>query len=1007
MTNTRKYYRSISDRQIDAEFRTLLQREFPDVDADKLDPLSRRRFLQLLGASATLAAAAGCRWEDEKILTFNERPQNRIPGVPQHFATAMEVAGVATPLLMTCYDGRPVKAEGNPDHPDSNGASGSFAQSSVLTLYDPDRSTHVIGQTGGMATPSDFARFLDQNREELQRLRRTRGTGLGILCESSSSPTLADMKSRLLRAMPQAKWHEWEAISDDETREGSRLAFGKPYRSLVSLQNADVVLCLDDDLLGSHPAALRHIRAFASRRDPDAGAMNRLYAVESNFSVTGSNADHRLPLRSGLVGAFLVALLSELGVEGAMGASTITANERIGSFIAAVAKDLKNHRGRSVVTCGPNQPAPVHAQVHRLNQWLGNAGKTVGYVPDPRGDQPRHAASLASLVEDMEQGRIDTLLILGGNPVYTAPADVDFTAALGKVGNSIHLSLYRDETSRRCRWHLPQAHFLESWGDARAWDGSLLVQQPMIAPLHGGKSAIEVLAMITLDELTDGYDLVRRTFDEQVAPDDETWRKSVHDGLLLGSAPKLETPAVQAALPPMPAAGLATEAVENGKFELNFIPDSRLFDGRFANNGWLQELPDYMTKLTWDNVALMNAADADELGVKTGQIVQLSSHGRELRIAAYVMPGHARGAVTVALGYGRTAAGVVGGSEEHEVDAAGFDTYRLRGSNGLGFIGGLRIEPTRRKYELAMVQDHHMIDTVGMEGRQERLELLVREADVAEYRENPGFVHDLDHGPELKSLWAAHPYDGQRWGMAIDLTKCTGCSACVIACQAENNIPIVGKERVLQGREMHWIRIDRYFSGDVDDPSVVNQPVPCQQCENAPCEQVCPVGATMHSSEGLNDMVYNRCVGTRYCSNNCPYKVRRFNFFNYHLDLNEAENQVLKMVYNPEVTIRARGVMEKCTYCVQRIAAARVTAKNQKRGIRDGEITPACAQSCPASAITFGDLNVKDSVVKRDHDNPRAYAMLAMLNVKPRTAYLARIDNPNPDLATPSVAKAH
>ena len=1009
MTEIKKYYRSIDQLEQSEGFKELLKREFPDVDPVKLDPVSRRRFLQLMGASATLASAAGCRWEEQKVITFNERPEDRTPGEPQHFATAMEVAGVAEPLLMTCYDGRPIKAEGNPSHPESRGAAGAFAQASILGLYDPERSRCV--RKTGTDQELDYDQFLAQIDGLLEELRSTRGAGFAVLSESSSSPTLHDLKTRLLDEWSGASWHEYEPVSDDERREGSRAAFGSIWRPILELEQADVILCLDCDLLGSHPAATRLSREFAARRDPDQGPMNRLYAVESRFTLTGASADHRLPLRSGLIGTFLVELMGELGVEGFQKSRKLIGRERVSAFAKALAEDLRHARGKSLVVAGDGQPAAVSALVHRLNDWLGNAGKTVSYVLEADQDREPHVASLRSLVEQIEAGTVRTLLILGGNPVYDAPADVDFAAALGRVATSFHLSLYPDETGSRCTWHLHRAHFLESWSDARSYDGTLSIVQPTISPLHGGKTAAEVLALFLADELVDGYDLVRRTFDGQVSADELVWRRALHDGLVAGSGFERQTPSLNDStsafsLPVVDAA--LSDELENGRLELTFAADCKTFDGRFANNGWLQEMPEPMTRMCWDNAALLSPATADRFGVKTGDMLLLEKGDRRLSIAAYVMPGQAPGSVSVTLGYGRSRAGAIGGSEALAVPAVGFNAYRLRSGGAADIENGLKLTRTGERHSFALVQDHHMIDSTGLDEREERLDFLVREADVGHYLENPEFAKQPDqHGPELKSLWAEHPYEGKRWGMAIDLTRCTGCNACVLACQAENNIPIVGKEQVQNGREMHWLRIDRYFSGDVNDPESVTQPVTCQHCENAPCEEVCPVGATTHSKEGLNDMAYNRCIGTRYCSNNCPYKVRRFNYFNYHLELELPRNEVRKLAYNPEVTIRARGVMEKCSFCVQKIVKARIRSKVDDRPTRDGEILPACAQTCASQAISFGDLSDPSSRVSKDHANRRSYPLLAMLNVKPRNAYLARIRNPNPALARPVAESDH
>ena len=1001
MTEIKKYYRSIDQLEQSPEFRELLQREFPDVDPVQLDPVSRRRFLQLLGASATLASVAGCRWEKQKVMTFNERASNRTPGVPQKFATAMELAGVAQPLVVTTFDGRPIKAEGNLGHPASRGATSAAAQASLLTMYDPERGGGVNpGGAGGAGEDLSYEQFMPQIEALLAELAAAKGSGFAILSGASSSLTMADLRDRLQRKWPSAAWHEYEPISDDERREGSRLAFGSVFRPLLRLDRADVILSLDCDLFGGHPDATRLTREFAARRDPDSGAMNRLYTVESNHTLTGSAADHRLPLRSSLVGSFLSELAAALGVDGLEKTDRVIGQPRIQGYAQALAADLKQARGTGLVVVGDGQPAAVHALAHRLNAWLGNAGKTIEFVREADEDRDSHGDSLRSLVTAIEAGSVKTLLILGGNPVYDAPADIPFGEALSKVATSFHLGLYADETSALCTWHLPMAHFLECWADSRTYDGTLTVAQPTLLPLHGGKSTLEVLALFMGDDLTAGLDLVQRTYRKQVSPEESSWNRALHDGLVAGTAWRTETAAVRSGLPEIPAPDDSLDEVENGRFELTFAADAKLFDGRFSNNGWLQELPGPMTRMCWDNAALIGPSTAARVGVRTGDMVRLEVNGRSLEMAAYVMPGMAQGSVSVALGYGRTAAGAIGGSTELKVDPVGFNTYLLRGSDAAQIATGLRLTATGGRHELAMAQDHHMMDTVGMKGREERIDFLIREGDVGQYEADPEFARKPDaHGPPLVSLWDEHPYEGKRWGMAIDLTKCTGCSACVVACQAENNIPIVGKQRVIEGREMHWLRIDRYFSGDVDAPESASQPIACQQCENAPCEEVCPASATMHTREGLNDMVYNRCIGTRYCSNNCPFKVRRFNFFNYHLDLNKEENEVKKMLFNPDVTVRARGVMEKCSFCTQNIVNARIRSKLEGREVPEDELQPACARTCPADAISFGDLNDPSARVTKDHANKRSYPLLAMLNVKPRNAFLARIRNPNPALA--------
>jgi len=1010
------YWRSLSELDNTPEFRQFLDAEFPTAE----DPtgVTRRRWLQLMGASLTLASVAGCRWEKRELLPADKQPADRIPGVPQRFATAMDLADVASGLLVTSFDGRPIKIEGNPKHPQNQGATDSFCQAAILQLYDPDRSDSPRRQTAEGAIHQSWEEFAGFAKPHFDRLRKLRGAGFRILAEASSSPTLATQKTRLLAEFPQAVWHEYEPISRDNERGGSRLAFGKEkvYRTQLAMEKAKIILCLDADPIGGHPAAVQYIRGFTKGRDAAAGTMNRLYAVEAGFSLTGAAADHRLPLQCGLIAEFAVRLEQEIansagpragagqGVRADSHTPSVLSAEAV-KFLQALAVDLLAHRGQGIVMAGPRQPPQVHAAVHRMNVALGNVGQTVSYTLEPDSDRPSHVEAIRSLVPDIQSGKVDTLLILGGNPVYDAPADLDFAAALQKAPTRIRLAQYYDETSAQCAWHLPQAHFLEAWGDARSYDGTYTIQQPLIEPLRQGKSSIELLALLLGDPRPKAEQLVRQTFKQLFGEKDfdARWAKTLHDGLLADSRWPTQSPKLIAASgnePLTPGLSPASGKREGTDLELIFCPSASVYDGRFANNGWLQETPEPMTRVTWDNAAILSIATAKSLGVTDNMVVRLKHARRELELPAYVMPGVADHCVVVALGYGRTAAGQVGGQVSEGVAPVGADTYRLRTSAAMDFAAAAVIEPTGQTHVLAVTQDHHAIDAVGFEARKQRAGELVREATLAQYRKDPDFARQMVEVPELGSLWDEHHFTGQRWGMSVDLSKCIGCGACMVACQAENNVPIVGRERVLRGREMHWIRVDRYFRGDPRQPQAVHQPVACQQCEMAPCEQVCPVAATVHSKEGLNDMVYNRCIGTRYCGNNCPYKVRRFNFFNYHKNLEDANNEILKMMYNPEVTVRMRGVMEKCTYCIQRIQTVKIHAKNEHRTIADGEIRTACQQVCPAQAITFGDLGDPQSRVAKAQADPRAYGLLAEMNFRPRTMYLAKIRNPNPELET-------
>ena len=719
-------------------------------------------------------------------------------------------------------------------------------------------------------------------------------------------------------------------------------------------------------------------------------------------SLTGAAADHRLALPRKDIAALARAIHHE--VRGLVSGKPYRATTN--TFARAVAKDLFANRRRGVLVAGPGQPDEVHDLVHITNAFLDNYSM-FRFTTGPSLSQPSHAEAIAALAADLSSGKVETLLVLGGNPAYNAPADLGFGEAVSKAATSIHLGLYRDETSRLCTWHVPQTHFLEAWGDSLS-DVEVRtygVAQPLIEPLYGGKSATEVLALILGMEAARSDAFVRQTFEHDYGLDNEQrWRRTLRDGVIQDQLDSQIHIAEHSELPVDPPSGdpptIPTPSIKNGELEIIFLPDQKVYDGRFANNGWLQELPDPITALTWDNAAMMSPATAKVLGVKSEDVVKLKYEGREVEAPVLVVPGQADGTVAVTLGYGRTAAGKVGGSVADGIPPVGFNAYLLRTSKAMDFGTGLTVEPTGRTHRLAVAQETFGIDAIGVAMKTQRIPVLVREATLAEYKKKPDFAQKMVEHPPLKSLWKEHVYEGRRWGMTIDLSKCIGCGACVVACQAENNIPIVGREQVLRGRQMQWLRVDRYFRGDPANPRAAFQPVACHHCEMAPCEEVCPVAATTHDSEGLNVMVYNRCVGTRYCSNNCPYKVRRFNFFNYHKEFADKANEVTKMAYNPEVTVRSRGVMEKCTYCLQRIAHAKIAAKNQRRPLRDGEIRTACQQTCPTQAIVFGDLAEQGSAVARAAADDRAYHLLAELNTKPRTAYLARIRNPNPELET-------
>jgi len=962
----REYWRSLEELLETEDFREHLHREFRvPIDSGLGSKLDRRELLTLMGASIALAGLTGCtRQPTEKIFPYVKAPEELVPGVPLFYATAHVHGGYARGILAKSYEGRPIKIEGNELHPASLGGTDVFAQGFLLNMYDPDRS-QTLRQRGEIRP---WSAFLAAARLALEKERPSRGAGLRFLTGTVTSPTLEKQIAGVLAAFPEARRVAWEPSGRENVLEGARLAFGETVEPRYAFDRADVILSFEADFLGSGPAMPRAVRDFASRRRGE--NPNRLYVVEATPSLTGARADHRRPMAPAEIEAFAAAVAVAVGA--------IASAAPTDPFVEAVAADLKAHRGSSLVVAGESQSPAVHALAHAINEALGNAGRTVTYSQPVAGGPSNQSAALAELALDMTAGKVSTLVILDGNPVFDAPADLEFAKAMDKVGLRIHLGLYDDETSRVCHWHIPAAHSLEAWSDARAFDGTVTILQPLIAPLFGGKSSHEVLAAFSDQPEKTGHDIVKEAWSGKLpGPDPElAWRKALHDGLVEGSA----LPAKPVSLRPDFHSEIRIPKPDGG-LTLLFRPDPTIWDGSYANNGWLQELAKPLTKLTWDNAALVAPSTAEKMGLTTEDVVELSVGGRKIAAPVWVMPGQAENCVTVHFGYGRTRGGRV-------ANGKGFDAYVLRTSAALWSAPGLELSKTLRRATLATTQHQY-----AMEGRDP-----VRAVTADAYRKDPGVVARLGEQPPgpKDTLYPKLPTGSYAWGLSIDLASCVGCNACVIACQSENNIPVVGKEQVARGRALQWIRVDRYYKGGLDNPETVHQPVTCMHCENAPCEVVCPVNATVHSAEGLNQMVYNRCVGTRYCSNNCPYKVRRFNFFLY----SDYTTEILKLARNPDVTVRSRGVMEKCSYCVQRINRARYEAEKENRPIRDGEIVTACQQACPAQAITFGNVSDPESRVSKAKAQPRNYGLLTELGTRPRTTYLASLSNPNPALAS-------
>jgi molybdopterin-containing oxidoreductase family iron-sulfur binding subunit len=1065
------YFRSLGELENSPEFQQILEREFPEgitdsAGIDGTDEVSRRGFLGVIAASVALAGLTSCRKPKTSILPFNKRPEGFKPGLPQLYATVLPRNGYGIGVLVKSSDGRPTKIDGNPEHPSSLGGSDLRLQAELLQLYDPGRSRAPRNKHSAMHAPAaaghggsgehadhevnvwdEFYAWWDEKAKDLAGPKQ--GEGLHVVLPSHSSPSMQAAVTRMKTgAMPKARFHHWSPLHRDNERAGAQMAFGKLVATQIDYGNADVVVSLDSDFLATDGNHLRSARAWAqTRRQPVAGKkLSRLYVVESTFSTTGTAADHRFRTKAGDIAAVAFALAKALGagagsdLPNALDAHDPAAFEKNGKkWVEAIAKDLRAANGRCVVVAGPRQPAVVHAIVHIINQQLGATGQTVSYTALPEGMQNNCTTALQELRTAIDQGTCDTLVFLGTNPVYDAPADLKLGELLQakKVKTTIHVGAYDDETGRLCDWHFPIAHELECWGDARAHDGTVSIQQPLVLPLHGGVSALEFLGILNQDPNWEfvitardgmfGYDMVQAHWMATVADFETWWPQTLHAGVAAGSQFAAET----VTLNPNTIAPAVRAYTKATGIEVVLRACPKMGDGRFANNSWMQELPDPLTKLSWDNAGLVSMATAQKLGVENGDMLGIAVGGTQVQVPAWIVPGHADDSITIHLGWGRSLPESCKVSQSGpNGQGSGFNAYPLRTTAAQWIVTSANVAKSSGTHQLVCTQEHGT-----MVGR-----ALVRETTAAKNAAEPRWapkMSPLDQAAHLhgqvekdlnKSLWVERGYDqGARardpevrkspyqWAMVIDLNVCTGCSACVAACTAENNIPMVGKVQVARNREMFWIRADRYFSSKADgkkrgeqtlddklamaeDPQVSNMPVPCMQCENAPCESVCPVAATMHSPDGLNDMVYNRCIGTRYCSNNCPYKVRRYNYLDYVGNAPDTK----RMAFNPDVTVRNRGVMEKCTYCVQRINGGRIQAKLAGKKVGDGQedvhVTTACAQACPTEAITFGNLLETTSRVARQRELPLNYGLLSELNTKPRTTYLGRVRNPNPEL---------
>jgi Fe-S-cluster-containing dehydrogenase component len=941
--------------------------------------LDRRSFLQLLGASMALAGVAGCTTSqpDSPIVPYREQPPEVTPGRPAFYATSMLQDGYASGLLVESHEGRPTKVEGNPEHPASLGATSVFAQASVLDLYSPVRQQRLLHQ-GLELGWQELAIWAHNAGESLSRTH--------FLLEPTSSPLLASLIARLREQAPGAGFTFYAPLAPYERWRATQSLFGRVLAPQYDLSQADVVLTLDADFLAQGPWHIPWARAFAQRRRlPAAGGMNRLYAIETDLSSTGATADHRLAVPGSLVAALAARVLLDVSATLSGGAASARAAAEAAlrslashapgsSFLRAVGSDLVKNRGRCLIIAGERQPALVHAIAYALNDMLGNVGKTVRYTDDALVEARGESHDLERLVRRLDAGDVETLVVLGGNPVYTAPADLGLGEAMAKAQERVVLGYFDTETTRLATWLVPEAHFLESWGDGRAYDGTLSLVQPLVRPLYDGRSAADVLAAFLPGFAgADTRSLLRESWRERL-PDEREWEGTLRRGLLAESGFTPSAPSANWAALATLAHSTQLPAARPDGLELALKRDPRVDDGRFARNPWLLELPAPLTTLTWENAALVGVATAAAYGLEDGDIVRLEAGSRALELPVLIEPGHAEDAVSVSLGWGQEG--------EAPWSSMGANAYRLRTRAAPAFLSVL-VKKTGARRLLPRTQVHD----------------LTHHRDIALSVPLAAFARGHNPAAEVQSrpLESFHnraPDAEHQWGMSIDLSACVGCGACMVACQAENNVPVVGRLGVLKNRHMHWLRIDHYNESSSNQLNVVSQPMLCQQCEKAPCEYVCPVHATVHSPDGLNEMIYNRCVGTRFCSNNCPYKVRRFNWFDYH----RYDSETQTMQYNPDVTVRGRGVMEKCTYCVQRIREAEIYARIDGRPLRRDEVQTACQQACPTQAIVFGDIRDPLAGVTRMRHDPRAYSALRDVGTVPRTRYLVKLTNPNPEL---------
>jgi MoCo/4Fe-4S cofactor protein with predicted Tat translocation signal len=954
---SRRFWSSLEELIDEDGFREWLVAEFPAASA-MLDDAGRRQFLKLIGASLLLGGLAGCgETRSDQALPYVNQPENTFPGVPRYYATAVLFEGYAQPVVATTYSGRPTKLDGNPGHLVTRGASDPFMQSAIFALYDPERSKIPTHQ-GDASTWAAFTRDLGSQRA---KWRERNGEGLRVLTGAITSPTLIRQMQDLAQQFPRMRWHRFEPVGAARQDEAMMSAFGRPIIPHFRLDRCDVIVCLDHDLLGPGAHQVPHAMAWAQRRGEAAPGQGRgrLHVAESIPTLTGTVASTRLPCDA----SRLNVLAQAIGARFALAGWTMPAlRPPEQTWLDHAVDEIQRHRGSSLLAVGPHLDPQWQTIAPIINERLGNAGNTVWYS-EPIGPVTDEASSLGALTTDMAAGAVDTLIILDANPAYASSGEIGFVDLLARVPHRIHAGSHRDETAQLCSWHLPMSHPLESWGDARAVDGAVTIVQPVVAPLYDSRCTHQIVDMLSGATDASAYAAVRTTwqlnFGDAYA---DRWSRSLHDGFVADT--QAQPLSISAMAPPAPVSANPLD----GEIDIVFRPDPTIWDGRFANVAWLQELPKPLTKITWDNVIAIGPGLPFARGLSNGDLAEVAVGKRRLRGPIWIVPGQAPQTIALNFGYGKRAGGEI-------AQGAGYDAYAVQ-PDPAAFMARGRIDRVAGSYVIATMQAHHRMD--GFD--------LVREVTAKNPRTpSPKEMHTFY--PD----WNTDPAAAHAWGMVIDLDLCIGCNACISACNVENNVPVVGKDQVSRGREMLWLRVDRYYSGDVENPRSFFQPVPCMHCEKAPCEMGCPVHATAHSPDGINQMVYNRCIGTRTCSSYCPYKVRRFNWYDYRSFTNAEQ-----AAKNPDVTVRSRGVMEKCTYCTQRIQAAQVAADKDRRALGRDEVVTACQQACPTKAIVFGDLADNDSAVAERRRSGRHYVLLEQLGTRPRTTYLARW-NDGPD----------